>query len=216
MPISFSIFFIKSLLSSVYFNILLVTPSSRSLVYIKIRYALVQILVVLPSTLVSNLNPFHPLLPFASYHSGSKPLIYQVILMTIPWDFNKSISLLCGTLSNDFWKSKYIVSTGDAPSTHLGTVFGPGWLQCYQRWRTCGWIICFTNADKPVKEHFMGNGQIRRHVGVFSWNHAVAAEITALQSLFFACYSLAHSSKWACTFDNNGCAHSFFMEGKML
>ena len=50
----------------------------------------------------------------------------------------------------------------------------------------------------------------------FLVNHAVVAEVTALQPLFFACYSLAHYSKLACTFDNNGCANYFFMEGKML
>ena len=44
----------------------------------------------------------------------------------------------------------------------------------------------------------------------------MAAELTALQILFFACYSLAHYYKWECTFDNNGCANYFFMEGKML
>ena len=60
-----------------------------------------------------------------------------------------------------------------------------------------------------LKSNNMGNGQIRRHFGV-------AAELTALQPLFFACYSLAHYSKWACTFDNNGCANYFIMEGKML
>ena len=28
--------------------------------------------------------------------------------------------------------------------------------------------------------------------------------------------SVLFCSKWACTFDNNGCANYFFMEGKML
>ena len=41
----------------------------------------------------------------------------------------------------------------------------------------------------------------------FSCNHAVAAELTARQPLFFVCYGLAYYSKWACTFDNNGCAN---------
>ena len=31
--------------------------------------------------------------------------IQVIILIPVPWDFNLSISLLCGTLSNAFWKA---------------------------------------------------------------------------------------------------------------
>ena len=44
----------------------------------------------------------------------------------------------------------------------------------------------------------------------------VVAKLTGLQSSFLASYSRTQNSKWACTFDNNGCANYLFMEGKML
>ena len=55
---------------------------------------------------------------------------------------------------------------------------------------------------------YVGNGKIRRHVGLFRETMPyIVAELSALKLLCLAGYSLTHYSKWVCTFDNNGCAN---------
>ena len=60
-----------------------------------------------------------PSTPTLCLLSVSHCSIQLIILFPILCDFNLSISLCCGTFSNAFWKSKYIISTGDLSSTHL-------------------------------------------------------------------------------------------------
>ena len=101
----FPLIFLKSLVSSANFNILLVTPSSRSLMYIKNKIG--------PSTDHCG-TPLKTGFQFETSPSTTTLCLLSVshcsiqfiILIPIPWDFNLSISLWCGTLSNAFWKSK--------------------------------------------------------------------------------------------------------------
>ena len=97
--------FLKSLVSSANSKMLLVTPSSRSLMYIKNKIG--------PSTDPCG-TPLKTGFQFETSPSTttlcllsvSHCCIQFIILIPIPWDFNLSISLWCGTLSNAFWKSK--------------------------------------------------------------------------------------------------------------
>ena len=47
--------------------------------------------------------------------------IQLIIQLPMPWAFSFSSNLWCGTLSKAFFKSKYIISTGDPSSTHFVT-----------------------------------------------------------------------------------------------
>ena len=95
----------NGLVSSAHFNMLPVTPSSKSFMHTKN--------IIGPSTdpcgtpvmtdFQLETSPSTTTLCFLSVSHCS---IQLIILFPIPCDFNLSISLWCGTLSNAFWKSK--------------------------------------------------------------------------------------------------------------
>ena len=97
--------FLNSLLSSANFNILPVTPSSKSLMYTtnKIGPSTDHCGTPLKTDFQLETSPSTTTLCILSVSHCSTQLI---ILFPIPCDFNLRISLWCGTLSNAFCKSK--------------------------------------------------------------------------------------------------------------
>ena len=97
-PISLA--FLNSLVSSANFNILPVTPSSKSLMYTnnKICHIIDHCGTPLKPDFQLETSPSTTTLCLLSVSHCS---IQLIILFPIPCDFNVSISLWCGTLSND-------------------------------------------------------------------------------------------------------------------
>ncbi len=92
---------LKSLVSSTTFNILLVIPSSRSLMHIKNKtgHSTGHCDTPLKTSFQIETSPSNNMLCLLSINHCS---IQFIILIHIPWNVNLSISLRCGTLSNGF------------------------------------------------------------------------------------------------------------------